>query len=793
MLRLTLAFQPARLNGYIFSGIFFIIALIFVFLNVLNADEQQPHAPLSTYKLCNLNTCFEITPTTLEVRAEIQQPISKLTKKEIVSNSQYPAEVSNIIFTPTSLSFIRRNSVVYFIAEKKYLKISFKVEGEDNYGVIFPRLSPSDFFILPIQSGKCFSVKSAIWQKYLLNKKRIVATEALTMQFFAGQFQRFTALYVIDGNIYNNELHFINKQNMLTLDFSHKKTHKKNTEAVNYRLYVFPNEDNINIIANEYKQYQLEKKTFVTLKEKQAVSSDVTKLYGAPFIYLWGDEVVGADNVKWPAFLGYLKRQLLVSGDNPTKYFNAITENSLRKLANKSYLSDYEKSNFEETIKKLVLNNNLYNEKAFNGVRLNLTAKSLLVKGGTKLSPEDIITLNKNLIQSSYADFIAAPTQWGNGVSTFMVKELQAIGLNRAWLGLNNRWDGILHSNVVQEAVKAGYLIAPYDTYYTIFKNGDTNSQDPLPAEYFNNKTIKDINGKYITGFEGKGRTLNSSLILPLVNYRLNSTLKEYNAPFNSWFYDSDGAGELYDDYSIDHPMNKKKDHQNILERMKIASSKFHLVIGTEDGKDYIASGVAYAHGNISSAIIDQDMRNNTTSKYYMGSYYAPLGTPPRYTKLSLLPSYVKSIFYDMQYSVPLYQLVYNDSIIISEHWEYGTFKFPEELQDNLIRPFLYSYPPILHLDRTYWIKHKNFFADYLPKVSKVIRLYQGQKMLKFNVLSSDRLVQKATFENGYQVIANFKDEPYNYKGLVLQTKGVIVKDAQGNTVFSYSSAQAKF
>nr|WP_268828493.1 glycoside hydrolase [Coxiella burnetii] len=45
-----------------------------------------------------------------------------------------------------------------------------------------------------------------------------------------------------------------------------------------------------------------------------------------------------------------------------------------------------------------------------------------------------------------------------------MLQQLKSIGLRRAWLGLDDRSLGILHQNVIQQAVKDGYLIAPYDS-----------------------------------------------------------------------------------------------------------------------------------------------------------------------------------------------------------------------------------------------------------------------------------------------------------------------------------------
>lgn len=58
--------------------------------------------------------------------------------------------------------------------------------------------------------------------------------------------------------------------------------------------------------------------------------------------------------------------------------------------------------------------------------------------------------------------------------------------------------------------------------------------------------------------------------------------------------------------------------------------------------------------------------------------------------------------------------MVYNNSIITSDHWEYNTFKFPSQIKNNILKTFLYNYPPLLHLDRAAWKQQKNLLSKYL-------------------------------------------------------------------------------
>lgn len=59
------------------------------------------------------------------------------------------------------------------------------------------------------------------------------------------------------------------------------------------------------------------------------------------------------------------------------------------------------------------------------------------------------------------------------------------------------------------------------------------------------------------------------------------------------------------------------------------------------------------------------------------------------------------------QYDIPLFKLVYNDSVIISTHWNWSTFKIHEKTQDRMILEVLYNVSPPYHLDDEQWNEYK--------------------------------------------------------------------------------------
>ena len=52
------------------------------------------------------------------------------------------------------------------------------------------------------------------------------------------------------------------------------------------------------------------------------------------------------------------------------------------------------------------------------------------------------------------------------------------------------------------------------------------------------------------------------------------------------------------------------------------------MVIGSEGGNDFAASTIAYAHGIElkSFSWMDEDMKSNKDSEFYIGNYYNPSG-----------------------------------------------------------------------------------------------------------------------------------------------------------------------
>ncbi|MBK2105590.1 glycoside hydrolase [Francisella philomiragia] len=731
----------------------------------------------NTINLCEQNNCFLIDPATLKVdlkQNSLEFPISSAqTKQDFKITAQSKNE----------LDFIRDNINIEFKLDNSGLNVNFtnnqKLTRLKNKTITFPIISRSKSFLLPMLEGWDIPTNDEKWIKYLTSttseKAPLVGTAGLSMQFLTAGFGK-SAIYYQINNIFDNSFWFTGKQN-LSLHFKHTFNILNEDKPFGFTIKIL--ENNPAVIANTYRQHKIDQGKFVTLSEKAKIVPEVTKLYGAPFIYLWGDELVGEANINWEEFQQFVKQQLASKTDNPTKYFNKIlkehSNKALEEFANQKWIYTSLKADVDNALKLLVKDPNLWNKKEFESIKLNSTATRLLTEPRT---PSNTVELNKNLIQSVYSNYINPVDQWGNGVSIWMINQLKDIGLKNAWLGLNDVADGIYHTNVIEQAKQDGYLIAPYDSYNSLIEK----NPDSMPTAFFDTKenlfkdaAIIEQNGEYLQGFLSGQHELNSSYAMPQVKRRLNKDINIYNAKFNSWFFDSDGAGALYNDFSSKHPMSQAQDAQNKIAYFKWAAEHYNLVVGTEDGKDYIAPVAAFGQGLVSQGIWDKDMRQNKKSKYYMGSYWSASSIPPRYGKPTPLKPLLSYIYYNPIFEVPLYQMVYNNSIITSDHWEYATFKFPSQIKDNILKTFLYNYSPLLHLDRKAWIQQKDLLSKYLPVWSKWHKILVQQKMTNFKYLSNDRLLQSTEFSNGLIVIANFANVTKDYNKISIPAKSVVI------------------
>ncbi|MFE4897664.1 glycoside hydrolase [Peribacillus butanolivorans] len=92
----------------------------------------------------------------------------------------------------------------------------------------------------------------------------------------------------------------------------------------------------------------------------------------------------------------------------------------------------------------------------------------------------------------------------------------------------------------------------------------------------------------------------------------------------------------------------------------------------------------------------------------------------------------------------------------------------------------MYNTPPLIHLDAAAWIKRKQDIVQNMKTWQPFHKAALKQPMTNFEVLTSNRLVQRTTFGKHLSVIVNFGSK--TYKGIKPHT-AVILQDGKKTVI----------
>jgi len=725
---------------------------------------------------------FDVNPETLELF------VSKDGVKESTSLPLQKEEVTNLKKTDHLISWRYPQKKMDIKVEKKegYLDVTFKSIGATQFD--WPKVSGNSY-ILPFGEGKLIPSDDENW-KMFLNIQELSFAESFSMKFFTVNKRNYSITYIAK-NMFNNTVKF-NGNSSLKFLFHHEFPTINPDKTYGFRIYV--TDQNPVHIANVYKKYVMENGDFKTLEEKSKENKNIKKLFGAPHIYLWNNEAISSENIKWNrlrADLGsnfFQWTKTLMKDYYPEEYSEYVSV--LNQAATQDYLDTYQKNNITRALNALVKLTQFYNKEIFKHV--DDDSKKLIKKGINQLSEQELYTINKKLLKTVLSDSTDPVNEWAKKDSTDLVNELYDSGIKKAWIGLPNWANGLMNPDMVKQANKLGYLVGPYDSYHSIQEHAsiDWNTASFQDKSLYENATITNKNGEKIKGFLGRGRKLNPTLSLPSVKQRVGSILQD-GIEFNTWFVDCDATGEIYDDYSANHLTTQKEDLSARLKRMNYISTKKQMVVGSEGGNDFASSTIAFAHG-IETPVIqwsDVDMRTNKQSPYYVGGYWSPTNTiPERYSKQVPIKEQYKQIYLSPKYSLPMFKLVYNDSVITTHHWEFGSLKIKDEVENRMLNELLYNIPPLYHLDLNEWNKHKKMLVKYLKVWSPFHEKAVRKSMTNFEILSKDRQVQSTEYGDDIKVIVNFGESDFTYKNEHIPAKTAVIYEVDAKIEFKPSN-----
>ncbi|WP_374337824.1 glycoside hydrolase [Leeia sp.] len=598
--------------------------------------------------------------------------------------------------------------------------------------------------VLPLGEGGYVPAGHTGWQSLIMSQyAEMDSTESLSLPLWGLDHGKW-GLHWILTNPYHNTLQWSADGKGLALNVSHQFSVLGERKPMTATLHL--EQGDVLAGAKWYRNWLQSQGLVEGLADKLKQQPEGRKLIGASHIYLWGGGLLASKDVQdWPTWVGQLKGGGPLSQAVRAK----LSADALQLLAQWPATADgYQKRTLVAAV----------NEALYSMARQNWQQETMDMAA---IAPA--YSRLRQQAEQEWGAALAAPAQWGGGVSTATVKRLQQAGLARLWLGLDSWEGGLWHPEAIRSAVAAGYLIGPYDSYETALPHGtepDWNSAH-LGQDAYTRCAIIKANGQAKSGFKGSGHYTNPDCVRPLLQARVQQL--KAAAGFNSWFLDAYAAGMLFDD----HAASRKQD-QSAVAAGYVTSQRWlgqQLPLGSEGGNAVTASGILFAHGMQTTVFGWGDKAlKDKTSPYYLGRYY-PAEQPEVFFKAVPVKEPYRSTLFEPANRLPLYQTVFHGALISSHHWSADNLKFQGEVQRRILLNLLYNVPPMLHLSEA-------TLGSRLPLLQKLDSVFRPQheqlatqRMTAFRWLSPDRLVQQTTFEDGSTLTANFGAQAAQVEG----------------------------
>ena len=648
-------------------------------------------------------------------------------------------------------------------------------------------------YIFPFSEGSYVPKDDATWQDFLCEQGPINTTAGLSMPFWGLDLGERTLTYILT-NPFNNQILFRKTEaSDLGMQVSHAFTPNWERKTYGVRLSLgtaSPIEP-----AKHYRQWMIDKGEFVSFAEKIEKVPEAEKLLGAAHVYLWGGKLLSQyDVTDWKAFatklsLGGDKNTVGTVGKHIFSQLNIEAQDVVRDMARADYSSNYSRNVVSRAISEQLEKPDFYNASVWAEISFAPETEKLVSQDVSTLSLPEIYRRNCLLLYAAFPDTLRHPDEWGDGLSVKLLERFAESGLDRLWLGVDSWQEGFRHPTAVTKARELGYLVGPYDSYHSIHHpdEKDTWETAQFGLSLYESGAIVNADGRKNRGFKKKGYHLSPIVAQPYVEARVDGIVAQMPTDFNSWFIDCDAYGELFDDYSTSHPATQVDDMNARLARIAWIRDTYNMVVGSEGGAAYAAATLHFAHGMMVTVIGwgDPDMKEKN-SPYYIGGYWPPEGPAIHIKQVPLKPNYLY-LYYDPRFRLPLYQIVFHDSVVTTNHWGSGSLKFENAIETLALLELLYNVPPLYHLNMSEFSKHKAWIKRHYAFFSPLHRQIGGQAMTDFEWLSDDKQIQRTEFGDVVEIFANFGAGAFEYQDMVIPVRSVVARWIRTGKVEAFS------
>ena len=741
---------------------------------------------LESIRLSNTTWAVEIVPQSLAVTAypedtEITiQVSSEQTRLGSVTDLFHDGNVVRWKL-PKRLLSIRAE----LIGDSLTFELIQDTPTDDTQSLTWPVIENTDAihgYILPFFEGSYVPKDDTTWQDFLRELGPINTTAGLSMPFWGLDLGKRTLTYILT-NPFNNQILFSKTAaDDLGMQVSH--TFTPNWEQKTYGMRISLGAASPVAPAKEYREWLQQNGEFVSFVEKVKKTPEVEKLLGAAHVYLWGGNLLSQyDVTDWKTFATKLSR----GGDEWTakaveehifSRLNTEAQTAVQNIAQSVHPSNSILRVVSRAISKQLEKPGFYKPYAWTGISFSSETEKLLSRKLSTLSLPELYRRNCLLLHAAFPNTLRHPDEWGDGLSVKLLERFSRNGLDRLWLGADSWQDGFRHPAAVAKAKKLGYLVGPYDSYHSIHHPTEKNTWETAQFDLFlyESGAIVNIDGTKNRGFKQKGYHLSPLVAQPYVESRVNGIVAQMPTDFNSWFIDCDAYGELFDDYSPSHPATQLDDMKARLARIAWIRDTHDMVVGSEGGAAYAAATLHFAHGMMTPVIGwgNPDMKDKN-SPYYIGGYWPPEG-PAIHVKQVPLKSRYFYLYFDPRFRLPLYQIVFHDSVVTTHHWHSGSLKFKNAVDTSALLELLYNVPPLYHLNTARFAKHKAWIKRHYAFFSPLHRQIGGKTMTDFEWLRDDKQVQRTEFRNTVEIFANFGTERFEYEDVAIPGRSVAAR-----------------
>lgn len=593
--------------------------------------------------------------------------------------------------------------------------------------------------IWPLAEGHYVPAGNPVWNAFLLEQGELNTTQDLSLPLWGVDHGRFTLSWLLT-NPYNNHLVWQADGKGLALLASHTFTALEPSAPMTLRLHLGDADPLAG--AKRYRQWLVEQGRYEPLTDKLRQTPEAQKLLGASHVYLWGNELLGAEDVRdWPLLVKVLRTHELKG---------LLDKEATQVLAQSAALDRYQKTVLLRGLNAAI------NTKARQTWQASEEPDMLKLADGYGALRRELATAFSGALRDG-------PETWGSSLSTKTLKSLQDAGLARLLLALGDGWEGGLwHPEAIQAGVNAGYLMAPYDSYETALS---TTENPDWTTAHLGSKAYRECaivlkDGTLKTGFQQSGHYTDPRCVRPLLEARVKAV--QAKAGFNAWFLDAYATSMVFDSYRNGAPMTQAQNAEGNIDASRWINTALKLPAGSEDGNAITAQGILFAHGMQTPVIGwgDHAMAQDKQSPYYVGNWYPP-EQPAVFFKSVPLKEPFRTVYFEPTMRLPLYQAVFHGSVITTHHWLFDSLKLSNVQAANELTQLLYNVPPLYHLSAA-------TLKQRLPVIQRQDRFFRPlhqrlatQAMTDFRWLTADKQVQQTTFADGKRLVVNFAAEEH--------------------------------